>query len=70
MDVGLRYHAAMIAVGAVTILGPLPELRPVISEARAILESVRARTWLERLDEAVAVQPVAPADVRSQVTVE
>jgi class 3 adenylate cyclase/tetratricopeptide (TPR) repeat protein len=54
--VGLGYDllAARTVIGAVRVMGPdEPELRPLIADARRILERVRATAFLRLLDAAV-----------------
>ncbi|HEX2843876.1 MAG TPA: hypothetical protein VHP64_01375, partial [Candidatus Limnocylindria bacterium] len=72
MELGRRYDAALMAVEATILLGPHAELRPIATEARSTLESVRARVFLDYLDAALAAEPAAisPAELRSQVPAE
>ena len=57
--VGARYMVARLAVEAAILLPDEPFVRELAAEARPILEELRARPDLERLDEALASVPAA-----------
>jgi class 3 adenylate cyclase/tetratricopeptide (TPR) repeat protein len=58
---GQRFAAAMVAVDAATLLPDAPEIRTLAEASRPVLEELRARPMLERLDAALAVD-ASPAD--------
>ena len=60
-----RFAAAAASLDAVILLPDDPEVRSWADGARATFESVRARPYLEKLDEALASAP-APATSRSE----
>jgi hypothetical protein len=56
------FDAACLVVNAAQLLPDAPEIRAWAAEARPLLESMRARPWLERLDSALAAAaPTAEA---------
>ena len=58
-----RFEAAVVVVNAAHLLPDEAELRGWVGETRAVLESMRARPWLERLD--AALERAEPSTTRS-----
>jgi len=52
-ELGLPFEAAMEAVEALTALPDVPDLRARAEAVRPLLEDLRARPWIERLDGAL-----------------
>ena len=64
-ELGQMFTAAVVAVDASVLLPEDPRIRALAMEARPLLEELRARPYLEKLDEALASVP-APATDRSE----
>jgi class 3 adenylate cyclase/tetratricopeptide (TPR) repeat protein len=63
-DLGLVWDEALCAIDMASLLGPSePEVRAVAERAREILARLGAKPFLERLDSAMAAQPLR-ADIR------
>ena len=56
---GQPFDAAEMALDALILMPGEPEVRRIAAEHRSVLESVRARPELERLDEALGSMPLA-----------
>ncbi|HET7726317.1 MAG TPA: adenylate/guanylate cyclase domain-containing protein [Candidatus Limnocylindrales bacterium] len=52
-ELGLTFEAAIAAIEALTALPDAPELRARVDAVRPLLEDLRARPWLDRLDRAL-----------------
>ena len=64
-ELGQMFTAAVVAVDASVLLPEDPRIRALAMEGRPLLEELRARPYLEKLDEALASVP-APATDRSE----
>ena len=63
-ELGQMFTAAVVSIDAAVLLPEDPQIQALAVEARALLEERRARPYLEKLDEALALVP-APATDRS-----
>jgi hypothetical protein len=64
-DLQQMFTAAVASVDAAVLLPDQPTIRALAAEARPLLQELRARPYLEKLDEALASAP-APAANRSE----
>jgi hypothetical protein len=61
-DLGQMFTAAVVSVDASVLLPEDPRVRALATEARPLLEELRARPYLEKLDAALESGPAPVAD--------
>jgi class 3 adenylate cyclase/tetratricopeptide (TPR) repeat protein len=64
-ELGQMFTAAVVSVDATVLLPEDPRIRALATEARPVLEELRARPYLDKLDEALGSAP-APVSERSE----